>query len=193
MNILHIFLNELEGVRDSFDGFQAAWKGNLSDVKEFINKYPTLKDQPGPWGTTLLYSAARNNLIPLVKYLVDDAQCSVNAQNQQHIERALSKEMITDPNYQVLPRHGSTALHAACFGGHLDIVKYLIQHNANYYIRNQAEETAIMNGEHHQHIIEYFQNFLNLGYTKREHDFPSTAIVEGTNQSIKDCLWKYKL
>jgi hypothetical protein len=92
----------------------------------------------------------------------------------------------------VSPKAGSTALHAACFGGYLEIVQYLIEHGANYFIRNQAEETPIMNGEHHQHIIKYFQNFLNLGYTKREHDLPSTPIVEGINQSMKDCVWEYK-
>ncbi len=192
MNSLYTFLNDLEAIRDSFDGFQAAWKRNLSDVKEFINKYPAFKDKPGPWGTTLLYSAARNNCMSLVEYLVTEAQCSVNAQNQQHIERALLKDIITAVDYQVSPRAGSTALHAACFGGYLEIVQYLIEHGANYFIRNQAEETPIMNGEHHKHIIEYFQDFLNLGYTKREQALPSTPIVEGTNQSMKDCIWEYK-
>ena len=192
MNILYVFLNDLEAIRDSFDAFQAAWKGDLSNVKEFINKYPAFKDKPGPWGTTLLYSAARTNCMPLVEYLVTEAQCSVNAQNQQHIEKALLKDTITDPNYQVSPKAGSTALHAACFGGYLEIVKYLIEHGANYFIRNQAEETPIMNGEIHEHIIEYFQKFLNLGYTKQVHSRLSTPIIEGTNQLIKDCIWEYK-
>jgi hypothetical protein len=192
MNILPMFLNGLKAIRDSFDGFQAAWKQNLSNVKEFINKYPAFKDKPGPWGTTLLYSAARNNCMSLVKYLVTEAQCSVNAQNQQHLEKALSKEIITAPDFQVSPKAGSTALHAACFGGYLDIVQYLIEHDANYFIQNHANETPIINGERHQSIIEYFQNFLNLGYTKQEHVLFIKPIVEEINQSIKDCIWEYK-
>lgn len=192
VNILPVLLNDLEAIRDSFDGFQAAWNENLLDVKEFINKYPAFKDKSGPWGTTLLYSAARKNCMSLVEYLVTEAQCSVNAQNQQHIERALSKDIITAPDYQVSPKAGSTALHAACFGGYLKIVQYLVEHEANYFIRNQAEETPIMNGERHQYIIEYFQNYLNLGYTKQEYVLCLKPIVEGKKQSMKDCIWEYK-
>ncbi|CAF3883818.1 unnamed protein product [Rotaria sordida] len=192
MSILYGFLNDLEAIRDSIDGFRAAWNGNLSVVKEFLNKYPRFKDKSGPWGTTLLYSAARNNHMPFVVYLVTEAHCSVNALNQQHIEKALLKETILADDYQVSTKAGSAALHAACFGGYLQIVKYLVELGANYFLRNQAEETPIINGEIHEHIIDYFQNLLNLGYTKQDHCLSVRPIVEGTNQPIKDCLWEYK-
>ena len=83
--ILYVIFKSLA----SIDAFQAAWNGNLSIVKEFIKNYPTFKDKPGLWGTTLLYSAARNNHMNIVKYLIEIAQCSVNAQNEQHLEKAL--------------------------------------------------------------------------------------------------------
>ncbi|CAF4226425.1 unnamed protein product, partial [Rotaria magnacalcarata] len=86
MNILHAFYNDLEATHDSLDAFQAAWDGKRTGVKGFLEKYPTFKDKPGLWGTTLLYSVARNNHPDLVEYLVSTVQCSVNAQNQQHLE-----------------------------------------------------------------------------------------------------------
>ena len=58
-------------------------------VKRFIKQYPTFKDKPGLWETTLLYSAARNNHLDIVKYLIEKAHCSVNAQNQREIDFAL--------------------------------------------------------------------------------------------------------
>ncbi|CAF3953197.1 unnamed protein product [Rotaria sp. Silwood1] len=60
------FLNDLEAIRDSINAFKAAWNGGLDRVKEFLAKNPTYKDKPGPWGTTLLYSAAKNGHIELV-------------------------------------------------------------------------------------------------------------------------------
>jgi hypothetical protein len=45
----------------------------------------------------------------LVKYLIEGAQCSVNVQNEDY--------RCKDQDSTI----GSTALHAACYEGHLDI------------------------------------------------------------------------
>ncbi|CAF5200220.1 unnamed protein product, partial [Rotaria magnacalcarata] len=126
-------LHDLQGILALIDAYQAAWDGNESIVKDFIEKYPTLIDKPGLYGTTLLYSAARNNHVNLVKYLIEIGKCSVNVQNKDYSER--SKK--SSANAVV----GSTALHAACYQGHLQIVKYLIQHGADYFITNAVSET----------------------------------------------------
>ena len=191
MNNLDAFVRDLQATHDSFDAFQAAWHGSVQLVETFLNEFPTFKDKPGPWGTTLLYSAARNNHKPVVQYLLEDARCSVNAQNKQHLERALLSATITAADYQVLPTLGSTALHGACYGGHLAVVEYLINHGADYFIRNQAEENALANAEFYPDLVKYFRNLLNLGYLKEEVRLPETRITQVDQKSSKDCIWEF--
>ncbi|CAF4930522.1 unnamed protein product, partial [Rotaria magnacalcarata] len=61
MESLYPFECAVEGALTSIDAFVAAWQGKLTPVKDFIKDYPTFKDKPGLHGTTLLYSAAKNN------------------------------------------------------------------------------------------------------------------------------------
>ena len=96
-------------------------------------------------GTTLLYSAARRKHLELVKYLIEEANCCINAQNEQHIEMALTGTSGSAPDVTNSALAGSTALHAACYYGYLDIVMYLVERGADYYLKNQAGETAISN------------------------------------------------
>ncbi|CAF2858401.1 unnamed protein product [Rotaria sp. Silwood2] len=175
----------------SIDAFQAAWDGKLDIVEEFIKNYPTIKDKPGLWGTTLLYSAARNGHIDVVRYLVETARCSVNAQNEQHLEKILSSDTKSS-DYEARSRAASTALHGACFNGRLEIVKYLVEHGADYFIRNQASETPLRNIRHHDNIKQYFRNYLILGYSSTINDLPDKPILEETTL-IVDCIWEYKL
>jgi hypothetical protein len=191
MNRLYPFLNDLQATRDALDAFRAAWDGNTQLVEVFLDKYPTFKDKPGPWGTTLLYSAARNNQLVVVNYLLRKMHCSVNAQNRQHIQRALRMDIITASDFKVDPSAGSTALHGACYGGHLEIVKELMDHDANYFIRNQAEETPIMNAIRWPHIIKYFQDLLNRGYIEEQPDLPESPITKIDGKRRKDCIWDF--
>jgi len=191
LSILLSFYRDLQSILASIDSFQAAWNGDLSLVKEFIKNYPVLKDKPGLWGTTLIYSAAKNNHKTIVKYLIETAKCSVDSQNEQDLEKILLTSTTTTEDFEVNSKFASTALHGACFNGHLTIVKYLIEHQANYFIKNQAEETPIMNGESHQQIREFFQNFLILGYSNISNKLPDKPILEETEQKI-DCFWEYK-
>ncbi len=191
INRLDPFLNDLQATRNALDAFRAAWTGGAQLLNDFLDKNPAFKDKPGPWGTTLLYSAARNNQLAVVKYLLSEAHCSVNAQNQQHIQRALRMDIITASDYKVDPSAGSTALHGASYGGHLEIVKYLIDHGAKCFIRNQAEETPMMNAIGRPHIIKYFQNLLNRGYIKEQQDLPESPIIEMDKEGRKDCIWEF--
>ncbi|CAF4384871.1 unnamed protein product, partial [Adineta steineri] len=160
----------------SIDAFPAAWNGDLDIVKKFIKKYPTFKDKPGLWGTTLLYSSSRNNKMNVVQYLIETAKCSINAQNEQDPEKGLLTTTSTSSKHiNVNPTAASTALHGACYNGHLNVVKYLVEHGADYSIKNQAAETPIMNGERHKHIQEFFQNHLVLGYSRSSKSLPKTT------------------
>jgi ankyrin repeat protein len=176
--ILKDLINDLQAIRDSFDAFQAAFDGNLSIVKYFIEKYPKYKDKSGIWGTTLLYSSSRNNHIHIVEYLIEQANCNVNVQNYSL-------------NKQLNPTSGSTPLHAACFYGNLNIVKYLIENNADYFIENDTKETPIYNGLLRENIKEFFQDFLVFSYSNLTNNPPQSTILNA-NCILFDSIWEYK-
>jgi len=179
--ILKQLLNDLSAIKDSFDAFQAAFNGNLLIVKDFIEKYPKFKDKSGIWGTTLLYSSSRNNHIDIVKYLIEQGHCNINAQN---------KEYYSDNN-QLNPTSGSTSLHVASYYGHLNIVKYLIDNGADYFIQNHLKETSIDNGLLRDNIKEFYQDYLIFTYQNLNHFIPESTILND-NRIILDSIWEYK-
>ena len=192
VGLLDSFRRDFESLVASLNAFQAAFDGNKAEVQRYISEYPSAKDKSGLWGTTLLYSAARNGHLNLVQYLVRNAGCSVNAQNQQHIKRALSAPMHYTDDFEANPTAGSTALHGACFNGHLDIVKFLVNEGADYFLKNHAEETPIDNAGHRKEIVQYFREFLALGYSGAAATLPNKPILEESDQAIVDCVWEYK-
>jgi hypothetical protein len=179
--ILKQLLNDLHAIKYSFDAFQSAFNGNLSTVKDFLSKYPKYKDISGIYGTTLLYSASRNNHIHIVKYLVEHGNCFINAQNREHYSS----------RNELNPTSGSTALHAACYYGHLNITNYLIDHGADYFIQNDAKETPIYNGLLRENIREYFREILIFSYRNLTDNPPSSTILEDET-IIVDSIWEYK-
>jgi hypothetical protein len=191
MDSLRPFALSLRGASASIDAFTAAWDGKQNSVKDFIRNYPMFKDRPGLHGTTLLYSAARNNHMTLVRYLVEQEHCSVKAQNRQELEKALQTSN-SSGNFSANPSAASTALHGACYYGHLDIVKYLIEHGADYFTRNQAGETPISNGLRWPDIRNFFQQFLILGYSQQSVSLPNEPLAEKKNSKVFDCIWEYK-
>jgi hypothetical protein len=66
MGMIQAYFQDLQCTLASLDASKAAWDGNRSAVKDFIEKYPAAKNKPGVFGTTLLYSSARNNRLELV-------------------------------------------------------------------------------------------------------------------------------
>ncbi|CAF3738304.1 unnamed protein product [Adineta steineri] len=187
-DMLDSFLQDLQGRLQSLDVFHAAWDGNQLIVEEFIEDYPQLMDKTGLYETTLLYSAARNNHFDLVKYLIEEAECSVNARNEEYVQK---DQAVTTKRATI----NSVALHAACFQGHLDIVTYLISHGGDYYILNNANETPVQNGQRTSNIREFFKDFLIFGYSTNLSNLPKKKIlheIEGRTDLIVDCIWEYK-
>ncbi len=186
-NMLNPFLHDLQGRLASLDVFQAAWNGDQSTVEDFIETYPTLKDQSGLYETTLLYCAARNNHFDLVQYLVEVGQCSVNAQNEEYLSKG--QESTHKPTI------GSTPLHAACYQEHLDIVKYLIVHGGDYFKLNNIHETPINNCKPKSIIRNFFKKFLISAYSNQSNHLPNQTILQEIEQSEEaavDCIWEYK-
>ena len=185
--MLYKFLYDLQGSLYLIDACEAAWNGSPPLIKDFIKNYSLLKDKTGPYGTTLLYSAARNNHFDLIKYLIEDVKCSVNARNEALIEK--------DNESMLKAKVGSTALHAACFHGHIQIVKYLIEHGGDYFIRNNAYETPIENGQRKPQIRNFFIDFLISSYSGETTSLPNKTIldeIEHNKKPIVDCIWEYK-
>jgi hypothetical protein len=130
--------------------------------------------------------------LSLVQYLVRNASCAVNAQNQQHIKRALATPMHHEDDFEANPTAGSTALHGACFNGFLDVVKFLVNEGADYFLRNHAEETPIKNAEKKPEILQFFREFLVLGYSGTATELPNKPFLEESDKAIVDCVWEYK-
>jgi hypothetical protein len=130
----------------------------------------------------------------VVEYLVETAKCSINAQNEQHLEKSLASVEITASDFDYGAKAASTALHGACCHGHLQIVQYLVEHGADYFIQNQAFETPLMNirtNDEKNGIRKYFRNYLLLGYLNTSSNLPDKPILEET-RPIVDCIWEYK-
>lgn len=167
---------DIFGIINSFDAFQASFNGYLSIVKSFIEKYPKYKNKCSIYDTTLLYSSSRNNHFDLVKYLIEQGQCFINQQNRINLNELNGSS-------------GSTALHVACFYGHLNIVKYLIDNGANYFIKNSFNETPIDNCLNNNHIKEYFETILILNYSNLT--LPTSTIFD-IKQVKENSIWEYK-
>ena len=181
------FLHDLQGQFESLRVFESAWNGDRSSVEEFVETYPKLKDRSGLYQTTLLYSAARNNHFDLVRYLIEDAHCSVNASNEEYLAQG-------DPPSKKATI-GSTALHAACYQGHLDIVKYLIAHGGDYFQLNNAKETPISNSKSKPNVEKFFRGFVFLSYSQPSNHLPKQTIlrkIEENEEKPVDCIWEYK-
>ncbi|CAM4812724.1 unnamed protein product [Rotaria magnacalcarata] len=163
--VLEPIMQELEGTLASIEAFQAAFNGEQATVQEFIEKYPIFKNRSGLWGTTLLYSAARNNHLQVVEYLIRQGGCSIDAPNQHHIRQTLPGYEGAEDEFGVSPTAASTALHGACYNGHLKMVIFLVQQGANYFAKNQALETPIMNAQLKPQILKFFREYLILGYS----------------------------
>jgi hypothetical protein len=121
------FLQDLQGRLESLDVFQGTWNGDQSIIEQFIENYPELQDKSGLYERILRYSAARNNHFDLVTYLIEEAGCSVNAQNEEYHEKG----------HQTKATMGSTPLHAACYQGHLILQIYQIFPREKFFIKSK--------------------------------------------------------
>lgn len=81
-NCLASLKQSLNTLIDSLKAYTAAESGDTAEVKAFFENHPDCKNKPLLNGFTLIYVAASNNRRPLLEYMIEQAGCDVNAQNQ---------------------------------------------------------------------------------------------------------------
>ncbi|CAF1156177.1 unnamed protein product, partial [Didymodactylos carnosus] len=172
---LYPFLYGLSGFLSSLTVYGSASNGNLDIVKNFLSKHPVYKDKPGLKGETLLYLAVISRHMQLVDYLIRTIKCSVDAQNGLNQSSA-----------------GDTALHGACIYAHFDMIKYLIKHSANCYIKNQANKTPFMElDSKNEDVVNWIKNNFIISYIDKNSDQLPVCTLEELEPK-KDCVWEYK-
>ncbi|CAF3699328.1 unnamed protein product [Rotaria sp. Silwood1] len=185
VNLLSTFEQSLTVFIQSIEAYLGAQSGDITVVKKFLAEDPSSKNRPLLNGHTLLYAATMNNCFEMIKYLIEEAKCSVNALNQNDVS--------TDMD---------TPLHVACSNGYLDIVRYLLGQGANCYIENKKKETATIIAKSSSSLYDVFCNHLVLDYTGKESgkiDLPTMTIANELSLTNYDkssaknnCVWEFK-
>lgn len=164
------FYYELEAIEESYEAFTAAFQGNLEKVKEFLIKYNFYKEKSGPiYQNTLLYSAARNGHLHIVRYLIEDRNCDVNIQNL---------------------RDKSTALHVASYYNHIEVVKYLLKKGANCSLINKYGETPITNSSQNDTKFIYQQELIITWQYQPQDTDDWFDFSEDENERLNNALQK---
>ncbi|UJR11113.1 hypothetical protein I4U23_015295 [Adineta vaga] len=169
----------------SIEAYNGAQSGDINIVKTFLSQNPSYKDRPLIYGYTLLYVATMNNHLDIVKYLIEEAKCLIDAQNQDDVYTGID-----------------TALHVACVKEHADIVRYLLGHGANCYLENKTKETPGMIARNSSVQYDIFRDHLVLDYTKQctnRIELPTMTITNELSSKNYDlssvthnCIWEYK-
>uniref|UniRef100_A0A7S1IXK1 PARP n=1 Tax=Eutreptiella gymnastica TaxID=73025 RepID=A0A7S1IXK1_9EUGL len=105
-----------------------AFRNDLPKVQKALETNPALKNQLSTTReTSVLYTAARAGHLDLVKYLVQVAGCDIDRANGAR-------------------SNGSTPLHGAAFGGHCQVIEFLVQHGATLQ-KNAFGDSALQDLE----------------------------------------------
>lgn len=104
--------------------FIASTEGQFVDVKEMLARNPSLATARDPDGWTALHWAARQGQKQAVQILLRHC-ADINAVQEN------SGEPDTEDERQQKEKDGRTPLHSAVYGGHLEIVRLLLEQGAN--------------------------------------------------------------
>lgn len=187
-NSLQKCIQELQAMIDSLAAFVAVWNNDRTVVEDFVRKFPSSKDKTGFGGSTLLHLAAKTNNLNLVRYLIENVGCSVNAINQQQTRQLRASFFSDDDILDAYFSEGETPLHTACSNGHVDVVKYLVEHGADCSIHNRAGETPIDQAKSHPKILQYLNE-------RESHETLTTSVaaisIVDDDKYADDGRWEY--
>ena len=96
-NLLPRLKQSLNTLIDSLKAYTAAEAGNVADVKAFFENYAEWKNKPLLNGFTLIYVAASNDRRSLLEYMIEQAGCEINVQNQVSRSFSPGREMDQRP------------------------------------------------------------------------------------------------
>ncbi|CAB4058972.1 Sex-determining protein fem-1,Protein fem-1 homolog A-A,Protein fem-1 homolog A-B,Protein fem-1 homolog B,Protein fem-1 homolog A,Protein fem-1 homolog CG6966,Protein fem-1 homolog C [Lepeophtheirus salmonis] len=129
--------------------FNAARDGKLRRLKVFLDHRPfeevkqLVSAQTN--GATPLVLSCRNGHQEVVEYLVErwapPLWCAAAAGHAQIVKLLVQEGKA---NVNSTTKTNSTPLRAACFDGHYEIVKYLVEHGANIEVANRHGHTCLM-------------------------------------------------
>jgi ankyrin repeat protein len=140
----------------------AAEEGNISVLKEALEKGADINTKENDHGQTALLLASRKGYLPMVKFLIEERadihQKDINgwtvlmkASRYGHLEvvKYLAEEEvdINEKDYKA-----GTALMKASYAGHLDVVKYLIEKGADIDAKSESGASALMTASYEGHL-----------------------------------------
>jgi uncharacterized protein len=142
---------------------EAAAAGQLTRVKELVEKDPGAAKSNSPDGFPVIALAATFGHLSVARYLleqgVDLNAAATNGTGYNALTGAVTgghKEIVAwllengaNPNYRYGP--GYSPLLAAAANGHLEIVKLLLQHGADPHAKANDGKTAISIAEERKH------------------------------------------
>ena len=124
------------------DQFYYTHVGGLEELKNFIEKKPSLINQKDNLGRSLLYLAARNGYIDICNYLLQKGAKINETQNT-----------------------GSTPLHGASYYGNELVVQLLLQYGANTKIKNNFSNYAMNESKVSsisENIMKFGEDVINI-------------------------------
>ncbi|MFU7503057.1 MAG: ankyrin repeat domain-containing protein [Candidatus Tisiphia sp.] len=140
-----------------------------------------------------LYTAISNNSTEIVELLLTRLQTvtkeelfkAVKNDNTQIVQLLLPK--ITNIDINAINYSGRTELHIASSDGNINMVKFLLQHQANPNTKDNRQKTPLKSAIYHGHL-----NIVKLLFDHKAHDDLThllvTAVVNDHNKIVKFLL-----
>jgi len=172
-----------------FNLINAVKQGNPSMVKKYILRGANFEVQDKD-GHSLLYLAAQNYDI---EQLLNQARFNLNLINAvKRGDLDKTKCASVDSSLEIKDKNGNTLLHLAAFGGHLDIVKYLIEKGADLHATNKNNGTplhaAASNGK--LNVVEYLieEKKVNLEVQDKDGNTSLSLAARGGHLDVVEYL-----
>ncbi|XP_019770310.2 uncharacterized protein LOC109544510 isoform X1 [Dendroctonus ponderosae] len=172
-NIDKLFIENLPKLKDNYEKdltaltvqekmFDAAKKGNLENLKMYLQKGADINARSINAWTTLHFAASGASL-NVVKFVIEQQLCvdvkDVNNQSPLHIAATHGNKIIvdffireTDIHVDVVDNAHKTPLHFASANGHNDIVEILVKNHANTSAKDSVGLSPLHYAIYNNHV-----------------------------------------